>query len=104
MNRLVVRFAREGVAVAAGWRGEANLPGLTQVRPDLLVQVNAGTLGAGTYCIEFERYSPVPSQVEHKLGPYRRMAASGRPPPLLVVCETARGLNNFRAATITWRS
>ena len=101
VNRLVVRFAREGVAVVAGWRGEVNLPGLTQVRPDLLVQVGAGTLGAGTHCIEFERYSPVPSQVEHKLGPYRRMAASGRPLPLLVVCETARGLYNFRAAAGT---
>ena len=101
VNRLVVRFAREGVAVAAGWRGEVNVPGLTQVRPDLLVQVGAGTLGAGTHCIEFERYSPVPSQVEHKLGPYRRMAASGRPLPLLVVCETARGLYNFRAAAGT---
>ena len=85
VNRLAVRFAREGVAVAAGWRGEVNLPGLTQVRPDLLVQVGAGTLGAGTHCIEFERYSPVPVQVEHKLGPYRRMAAAGRPLPLLVV-------------------
>ncbi len=101
VNRLVVRFAREGVAVAAGWRGEVNLPGLTQVRPDLLVQVNAGTLGAETHCIEFERYSPVPAQVEHKLGPYRRMAASGRPLPLLVVCETSRGLYNFRAAAGT---
>ena len=101
VNRLVVRFAREGVAVFAGWRGEVNFPGLTQVRPDLLVQVGAGTLGAGAHCIEFERYSPVPFQVEHKLGPYRRMAASGRPLPLLVVCETARGLNNFRAAAGT---
>ena len=101
VNRLVVRFAREGVAVVAGWRGEVNLPGLTQVRPDLVVEVGAGTLGAGTHCIEFERYSPVPAQVEHKLGPYRRMAASGRPLPLLVVCETARGLYNFRAAAGT---
>ena len=101
VNRLVVRFARERVAAVAGWRGEVNVPGLTQVRPDLLVQVNAGTLGAGTHCIEFERYSVVPSQVEHKLGPYRRMMASGRPLPLLVVCETARGRQNFRAAAGT---
>ena len=35
VNRLVVRFAREGVAVVAGWRGEVNVPNLTQVRPDL---------------------------------------------------------------------
>ena len=55
VNQLVVRFAREGVEVVAGWRGEVNVPGLTQVRPDLLVQVSGGALGAGVHCIEFER-------------------------------------------------
>ena len=101
VNRLVVRFAREGVLAVAGWRGEVNVPGLTQVRPDLLVQVSQGTLGAGTHCIEFERRAVRPFQVEHKLGPYRRMAGAGRPLPLLMVCETARGRQNFRAAAGT---
>ena len=101
VNRLVVRFAREGVAVVAGWRGEVNVPGLTQVRPDLLVQVNNGTLGPGPHFVEFERYSVFPHQVERKLGPYRRMAASGRPLPLLMVCETARARHSFRAAAGT---
>ena len=55
VNRLVVQFAREGVEAVAGWRGEINIPGLTQVRPDLLVQVSEGTLGTDAYCIEFER-------------------------------------------------
>ena len=98
VNRLVVRFAREGVEVVARWRGEVNVPGLTQVRPDLLVPVSEGALGAGTYYIEFERTAVSPQDVEHKLGPYRRMAAAGRPLPLLVVCETDRGGENFRAA------
>ena len=97
-NRLVVRFAREGVEAAAGWRGEINVPNPTQVRPDLLVQVSEGSLVAGTYCIEFERSAVAPQDVDHKLGPYRRMAASGRPLPLLMLCETARGRQNFRAA------
>ena len=101
VNRLVARFVREGVGVVAGWRGEINVPGLTQVRPDLLVQVSEGTLGAGTHSIEFERQAVRPFQVEHKLGPYRRMAAAGRPLPLLMVCETARGRQNFRAAAGT---
>ena len=96
VNRLVVRFAREGVEVVAGWRGEVNVPGLTQVRPDLLVQVSGGALGAGAYCIEFERSAVSPYDANHKLGPYRRMAAAGRPLPLLMVCETARGRANFR--------
>ena len=85
VNQLFARFARERVDVAAGWRGEMNVPGLTQVRPDLLVQVNEGALGAGAYCIEFERSAVAPQDVDHKLGPYRRMAASGRPLPLLMV-------------------
>ena len=101
VNRLVARFAREGAAAVAGWRGEVNVPGLTQVRPDLLVQVSQGTLGAGIHCIEFERRAVQPFQVEHKLGPYRRMAAAGRALPLLMVCETARGRRNFRAAAGT---
>ena len=98
VNRLVVRFAHEGAEVVAGWRGEVNVPGLTQVRPDLLVQVSEGTLGAGIHFIEFERTAVSPQEVEYKLGPYRRMAAAGRPLPLLVVCETARGRLNFRSA------
>ena len=98
VNRLVVRFAREGVEAVAGWRGEVNVPGLTQVRPDLLVQVSGGPFGAGAYCIEFERSAVSPQDVNQKLGPYLRIAAAGRPLPLLMVCETARGRRNFRAA------
>ena len=79
VNRLVVRFAREGVAV--GWRGEINVPGLTQVRPDLLVRVSQGTLGPGFHCIEFERQSAYPRGAERKLGPYLRMAGPGVPCP-----------------------
>ena len=101
VNRLVVRFAREGVEVVAGWRGEVNVPGLTQVRPDLLVQVSEGALGAGTHYIEFERTAVRPERVAEKLGPYRRMAAASRALPLLMVCETARGRRNFRAAAGT---
>ena len=94
-NRLGGEVRPGGVA---GWRGEVNVPGLTQVRPDLLVQVSEGTLGARVHCIEFERTAVSPQEVERKLGPYRRMAAAGRPLPLLMVCETARGRQNFRAA------
>ena len=98
VNRLVVRFAREGVQAVAGWRGEVNVPGLTQVRPDLLVLVSEGPFKEGAYSIEFERYAVQPWDVAEKLGPYRRIAAAGRPLPLLVVCETDRGEENFQAA------
>ena len=74
----MVRFAREGVHAVGGWRGEVNVPGLTQVRPDLLMQVSDGALGAGAHCIEFERSAVSPYDVEYKLGPYRRMGAAAR--------------------------
>ena len=101
VNRLVVRFAREGVEVVAGWRGEVNMPNLTQVRPDLLAPVSEGALGGGTHYIEFERTAVRPGRVAEKLGPYHRMAAAGRPLPLLMVCETELGRRNFRAAAGT---
>ena len=97
VNRLAVRFAREGVEVVAGWRGEVNVPGLTQVRPDLLALVSEGPFGAGTHYLEFERRAVRTLQVIEKLGPYRRMAATGRPLPLLMVCETELGAENFQA-------
>ena len=98
VNRLVVQFAREGMDIVAGWRGEINVPGLTQVRPDLLVLVEEGPLGAGAHCIEFERHAVQPFLVAEKLRPYLQMAASGRALPLLMVCETDRGEQNFQAA------
>ena len=45
-----------------------------------------GTLGAGTYYIEYERDTIRPDWAREKLGPYRKMAAAGRALPLLMVC------------------
>ena len=98
VNRLVVRFAREGVEAFAGWRAEVNVPGLTQVRPDLVVLVSDGPFGQGHYYIEYERHAVAPYEVAHKLGPYRRMATLGRPLPLLMVCQTGQAEANFREA------
>ena len=97
VNRLVVQFAREGVEAVAGWRGEVNVPGLTQVRPDLLLLVSQGPFGEGAHFIKFERRAVLPFQVAEKLGPYRRMAAARRALPLLMVCETELGEENFQA-------
>ena len=98
VNRLVVQFAREGVAAVAGWRAEVNVPGLTQVRPDLLALVRDGPFGEGPHYIEYERHAVAPYDVARKLGPYRRMAALGRPLPLLMVCRTEQAEANFREA------
>ena len=96
VNRLVAQLAREGVEAVGGWRGEVNVPGLTQVRPDLLLLVEDGPFGAGPYYIEYERHAVMSYDVAQKLRPYRRMDALGRPLPLLMVCETERAEENFR--------
>lgn len=98
LNQLVVGFAREGVEAFAGWRGEVNLPGLTQIRPDLLLLVSAGPFGPGVYAVEFERRAVGPGLVAAKLRTYRRAAADGQPLPVLFVCETERAVTQFIAA------
>ena len=98
VNRLVLGFARDGARVFAGWRGEVNIPGLTQLRPDLLLLVAEGPFGPGPHAIEVERRAGTPAEVRAKLNPYRRAAAAGRGLPVLFVCETERGANRFAAA------
>ena len=86
VNRLVARFAQQGVAAVAGWRGEVNVPNVTQVRPDLLVPVVAGPHGGGFHFLEYERTART-NQARIKMLPYRRMAQLGRARPALFVCE-----------------
>ena len=95
VNQLVVQFAREGASAYGGWRGEINLPDITQIKPDLVVLVEKGPFGAGTHCLEFERSASSSLEAWHKLRPYRRCSAAGRPVPLLVVCETESAARNF---------
>lgn len=95
VNRLVLQFAAEGATAFAGWRGEINVPGVTQIRPDLVVLVSGGPLGSGAYCLEYERSATTPSEVIDKIRPYRKCAAVGRPAPLLMVCETDQAAQRF---------
>ena len=82
------------MAAVAGWRGEVNVPDVTQVRPDLLVPVVAGPYGSGYHFIEYERSTEV-GRSERKLGPYRRMAHIGRALPMMVVCDVQTTEENF---------
>ncbi len=95
VNRLVLQFAAEGSAAFVGWRGEINVPGVTQIRPDLVVLVADGPLGSGAYCLEYERSATSPSEVIDKIRPYRKCAAIGRHVPLLMVCETEQAAERF---------
>ena len=98
LNRLVARFAQDGVAVAAGWRGEVNVPKVTQVRPDLLVPVVAGPHGGAYHALEYERTARASQRVENKLRPYRRMFEMGPPLPVLMVCDSQQAVENFLAS------
>ncbi|MXX79792.1 MAG: hypothetical protein F4Y69_02020 [Chloroflexi bacterium] len=95
VNDLVLQLAREGVRAYAGWRGEVNLPGLTQIRPDLLLLVEDGPFGSGPHAIEFERRAREPVLIAGKLRPYRRAAAARRAVPVLFVCQTRRARDIF---------
>ena len=95
VNLLVLQFAAEGAAAFVGWRGDINVPGVTQIRPDLLVLVADGPLGSGAHCLEYERSARSPSEVMEKIRPYRRCAAVGRRVPLLMVCETEQAAERF---------
>ena len=95
LNRLVARFAQEGVAVVGGWRGEVNIPNVTQVRPDLLVPVVAGPHGGGFHSLEYERATRAGRRSENKLRPYRRLMTMGRPLPMLMVCDDPGTVESF---------
>ena len=95
VNRLVLQFAAEGAAAFVGWRGEINVPSVTQVRPDLVVLVSDGPFGSGAYSLEYERSATTPSEIIDKIRPYRKCAAVGRPAPLLMVCETETAAERF---------
>ncbi|WP_419854280.1 replication-relaxation family protein [Candidatus Poriferisodalis sp.] len=95
VNQLVLQFAAEGAAAFVGWRGEINVLGVTQIRPDLVVLVADGPLGAGAHCLEYERSATTPSEVIEKIRTYRKCAAVGRHVPLLMVCETEQAAERF---------
>lgn len=97
VNRIARQLALEGARPVAGWRAEINLPDVTQVRADLLFLVREGPFGGGPYRIEYERGGYSAGVVRRKLGPYRRMAAQGKPLPLLVVCEDEDQARRFEA-------
>lgn len=95
VNRLVLKFAQEGVTAIGGWRGELNLTNVTQIKPDLLILVSEGPFGQRPHCVEYERGKALPGNVVQKLGTYRKSAAVGLPVPVLFVCENESAARNF---------
>ena len=96
VNALTARFKRIDVTIEPGWRRIVNHPyGRTQARPDAWVYVERGLLGTGWHAIEYELAARTPSKLERKFRPYRMMAESGAPIPLLFICATDRAEANI---------
>ena len=89
VNDIVVALKLSGVTVHAGRLLVINIPGATQMLPDLLMEVDLG--GERTLiCIEFERSATSEKDLGDKLEPW--MIAMDHQQPWLVafVCETRR--------------
>ena len=95
VNLFAALCAKAGSRPLAGWRGEVNIVGVTQVKPDLLVKLREGPGGAGWYMVEVERTAKYPSKVLPKLRPYRRLDQAGHDVRLLVVTLEDRARRNF---------
>ena len=87
VNRLAVSFTKDWLPVAGGWRGIFNVPGVTQLAPDLMVLLREGPFGFGWHYVEYERTAVAPQQILTKTRPYRLFAHEGYPRPLIVVTE-----------------
>ena len=95
VNALAARFKRIDVVIEPGWRRMVHHAyGRTQVRPDAWVYVERGPLGTGWHAIEYELSARSPSKMDKKCRPYRMMAQSGAPIPLLFICATDRAEAN----------
>lgn len=95
VNRFATLCARAGSRPLPGWRGEVNIAGVTQVKPDMMVYLREGPGGAGWYMVEVERSARYPSKVEPKLRPYRKLMAAGHDVRLLVVVMEEQARKHF---------
>ena len=71
VNRTMIALVEAGLRPYCGWRGVRDLPGITQLKPDLIVSAKT-SLGEGLYYIEVERTAIHPEQVAGKVRPYER--------------------------------
>ena len=79
-------FPALGVVIDRWYQGR-----LIRVVPDAFVLLPPGVLVA----VEFERSATTPGQVEKKAINYQRLAASGKPIPVLFITETTEAARNL---------
>ena len=95
VNQLMVRLHEAGITASAGWRAVLDMPGATQLNPDLVMLAET-PLGKGLYYIEVERTAVHPEQVAKKLTPYLRAREAGHFAPAIFITERPAAEELFR--------
>ena len=96
LAELVCHFAKSGIPIFGGWRDEINVPGLTQLKPDGLVEVGDEN-GSVFFAVEYERSAKGDKRVWKKLSPYRKLVEEGRRVLVLFVLDSERAERQFLA-------
>ena len=95
VNELMIRLREAGITAFPGWRAILDIPGGTQLKPDLVMFAET-PLGRYLYYIEVERTAVHPGQVARKLAPYREAQRMGKFAPAIFITERPEAEALFR--------
>ena len=95
VNRLMVRLHEAGIRAFPGWRAVLDIPGVTQLKPDMVMFAET-PLGRGLHYIEVERTAKSPEQVAKKFAPYREAHRMGYSVPVIFITGTPEAEELFR--------
>ena len=95
VNQVMIRLREAGIKVFPGWRSVVDIPGVTQLKPDLVMFAET-PLGAYLYYIEVERTAVHPEQVANKLAPYRGAREAAYFAPAVFLTERPDAEELFR--------
>lgn len=95
VNQVMIRLREAGITAYPGWRAVMDIPGATQLKPDLVMFAET-PLGMYLYYIEVERTAVHPDQVARKLFPYREAQRTGKFAPAIFITERPEAEDFFR--------
>ena len=95
VNQVMIRLQEAGITAFPGWRAFLDIPGVTQLKPDLVAFAET-PLGRYLYYIEVERTAVHPGQVARKLAPYREAQRMGKFAPAIFITERPEAEALFR--------
>ena len=95
VNQVMIRLREAGITAFPGWRAVLDIPGVTQLKPDLVAFAET-PLGEYLYYIEVERTAVHPEQVSKKLAPYREAYRIEHPARVVFITERPEAEELFR--------